>query len=186
MLLIVDPQLDFINGTLKVNGAEEAMNRLAYHIQKTDGDYACKVITTDWHPYNHCSFKDFGGEWPMHCVQNSSGAAIWFPILKETEITKGNTFILRKGDDKNKDEYSIFQNETSSRKLKFIVNDLGIGNIEICGLAGDICVLNTLKDGIDCFGKNMFTVLKSFSPSLDGGNKLSTFISNNQLNVKME
>ena len=32
-------------------------------------------MTRDWHPPNHCSFKEYGGPWPPHCVAESRGAA---------------------------------------------------------------------------------------------------------------
>lgn len=68
--MIVDPQIDFISGTLPVPGAAEAMDRLADYISKQDGSYDYKIVTTDWHLYRHCSFIDNGGTWPSHCVQN--------------------------------------------------------------------------------------------------------------------
>ena len=37
MLIIVDPQVDFINGSLPVNGAAEAMDSLAEYV-KQHGD----------------------------------------------------------------------------------------------------------------------------------------------------
>lgn len=50
MLLIVDPQIDFICGSLPVEGAEKAMNSLSEYIRQSDGDYTIKVVTADRHP----------------------------------------------------------------------------------------------------------------------------------------
>ena len=53
-----------------------------------------------------------------------------------------------------------------------LIKKFNIKQIDICGIAGDVCVLNTLKDGIVLYGKEMFNVLEEFSPSLDGGKAL--------------
>lgn len=81
LLLIVDPQVDFIAGTLPVPGAEEAMDRLAEYIYESDGRYAHKIVTADRHPYDHCSFDGHGGPWPRHCVHDTVGAAVWQHLL---------------------------------------------------------------------------------------------------------
>ena len=65
MLMIIDPQIDFISGEMAVEGAKEKMDALIRYIEKMDGKYACKAVTLDWHPFNHCSFEENGGQWPM-------------------------------------------------------------------------------------------------------------------------
>ncbi|MCH3994222.1 MAG: isochorismatase family protein [Prevotella sp.] len=176
MLLLIDPQIDFISGSLPVPGAAKALDALAGYITEQDGTYDCKVITTDWHPYHHCSFKENGGPWPMHCVQNSIGAALYPALFQPLYTTQGTVTVLRKGVDEDKEEYSIFKNPASAAKLKSIIKDRNIGHIDLCGLAGDICVLNTLKDGISIYGPHLFHVLKKYAPSLDGGASLETAI----------
>lgn len=172
MLLLVDPQIDFITGTLPVPGAEEAMNNLADWLQ--DKDYAFKIITMDFHPWPHCSFKENGGQWPRHCVNHSAGAAIWPALLKSLFRDERNIF-LHKGVDKDRDEYSVFNNPVGKKRIIEAINENEIKKIDICGVAGDVCVLNTLRDGVDCLGAGMFNVLEVFSPSLDGGNALKQF-----------
>lgn len=56
-LVIVDPQNDFINGSLAVPGAEKAINNTIEFIKKHKEDLDYIAITADWHPYDHCSFK---------------------------------------------------------------------------------------------------------------------------------
>ena len=70
ILLIVDPQNDFITGTLAVEGAKEKMMKLA-ESDLSKYDYVC--VTLDTHPENHCSFKENGGIWPKHCVFATNG-----------------------------------------------------------------------------------------------------------------
>lgn len=176
LLLVVDPQIDFINGTLPVPEAESAMDALAAYISAQDGQYSAKVVTCDFHPYNHCSFNSNGGQWPTHCLAHSIGAAVWPNLLKSLHSTSGLVDILCKGQYPQNEEYSIFQNVEARKRLQFIVADMHIDRIDVCGLAGDICVLCTLQDGVKMFGPEYFNVLQHFSPSLDGGSKLNMYI----------
>ena len=136
LLMIVDPQIDFISGSLKVEGAKEKMDALA-------------DITMDQHPYRHCSFYENGGQWPMHCVVNTIGAAVYQPIMDAVYNTQGEVKMFRKGEKKNFEEYSIFKNLCSARHIDFLLYRLDIEVVDVCGIAGDVCVLNTLKDSID-------------------------------------
>jgi hypothetical protein len=72
-LIIIDPQNDFVKGSLAVPGAEEAMNNIIKFIEDHKQDLGYIAVTLDWHPLSHCSFKEFGGSWPPHCVQYSEG-----------------------------------------------------------------------------------------------------------------
>lgn len=176
MILIVDPQVDFINGSLPVPGALPAMDRLADYILLSDERYALKIITADRHPYDHCSFKDNGGEWPRHCVHDTIGAAVWPSVFEAAYSTAGETFILHKGCEKNQDQYSIFQNPQAAEFILTAIRKYGIGKIDICGLAGDVCVLNTLLDASRLLPDLDFTVFRRFTPSLDGGKALEQLI----------
>ncbi len=176
LLLIVDPQVDFISGTLPVSGAAEAMDKLADYVCAHGSEYAVCVATVDWHPACHSSFAAHGGQWPEHCVQHSVGAAIYPKLLASLNVSMENMYILSKGDSADCEEYSIFKNKKSAAQLDAIVCDCGIEQIDVCGLAGDVCVLNTLNDAVVRYNNIRFNVLKEFSPSLDGGEKLSQAI----------
>lgn len=180
LLLIVDPQIDFISGTLPVPGAVEAMDALAGYVREHDGEWAEKVVTNDWHPVGHCSFQSNGGEWPVHCLQYSEGAAVYRPLLDALYATEGETVFLQKGLAPDHEEYSILQNEISHDMLFMELSpyyEHNITDVDICGLAGDICVLNTLRDMLTTFGKEIrFHLLTAFSPSIDGGQALGAFL----------
>lgn len=60
ILLIVDPQNDFITGTLPVAGAEEKMKLLAQYLQDKAKIYDYICITLDSHTERHCSFTENG------------------------------------------------------------------------------------------------------------------------------
>lgn len=169
ILMIVDPQLDFISGSLPVPQAAEAMQQLAAYIDHQSGNYIYAIVTTDWHPADHCSFQENGGIWPTHCRQGTTGAALFEPLEQALEKSALPTAILRKGTDSNREEYSIFQNAVAADRIHHILQETGAEGIDLCGLAGDVCVQNTLKEGIERYGASFFHVLEAFSPSLDGG-----------------
>lgn len=176
LLLIVDPQIDFITGSLSVPGAEQAMDALAGYIQEHGSEYAVCIITADWHPATHMSFNENGGIWPKHCVRFSQGAAIWPKVYDAALNNIAPTDVLVKGNDEATEEYSIFCNPKNTHIISDIIVSNGIKAIDVCGIAGDVCVSNTLEDGIREFGADMFRVLTPFCPSLDGGTHLQSLI----------
>ena len=90
--------------------------------------------------------------------------------------SKGGFTLLYKGNSIEKDEYSIMQNAESANILSRLIKALKIAQIDVCGLAGDICVLNTAKDLKEVIGDVRLNVLEAYSPSLDGGAALSVFV----------
>lgn len=176
LLLIIDPQIDFITGSLSVPGAEKAMDALAGYIQEHGSEYTVCIITADWHPATHISFNGHGGIWPKHCVRFSQGAAIWPKVYEAALSDISNTHVLVKGTDANTEEYSIFRNPKSKKILSDIILSTDIKAVDICGIAGDVCVSDSLEDGIRELGTDMFRVLTPFCPSLDGGTNLQSLI----------
>lgn len=175
LLLVVDPQVDFITGSLPVPGAPSAMDALAGMLRATDGAYVAKIVTADRHPYDHSSFRETGGQWPRHCVADTVGAALWPTLVPALYETAGACTVLPKGQVREREEYSIFQNPGARERIFATVNRLGVTRVDICGLAGDICVLSTLRDGVELLGAGRFAVLGAFSPSLDGGAALADY-----------
>lgn len=163
-LLIVDPQNDFISGSLPVPGAATAMDALADYVRCHGEEYACIITTADRHPATHCSFIPNGGKWPVHCVADSEGAAIW-PALTQAIADSGvQVLAVTKGTDAVTEEYSIFANSQSAEKIRELLELLGIDEIDVCGLAGDVCVAATLRDAVRLFPHINFHLLPQFSP----------------------
>ncbi len=173
MLLIVDPQIDFITGALPVPGAEKAMDDLATYVEANANNYTIICVTCDRHPLRHSSFTDFGGIWPIHCVESSVGAAIWPPLMEALEKQSTLVRILYKGEQMEKDEYSIFQSKKGAAEMEKNIKASKISTIDICGLAGDICVANTLLDAMRLYPNIQFSILVQFTSSLDRDFRIS-------------
>lgn len=75
VLVTVDVQHDFIDGSLAVAEGEQVvtpLNTIAETVRQHDGQV---VFTRDWHPAKTPHFSNFGGQWPVHCVAGTTGAA---------------------------------------------------------------------------------------------------------------
>lgn len=157
-LLIIDVQNDFLpGGALEVPHGDEVIEV----INRLMGKYEVVVATQDWHPHNHKSFAskhkdrkaydiiDLNGYeqilWPNHCVQGTSGAQL-SSALQEGAIHA----IFRKGMDVNVDSYSGFfdNHRLRSTGLHGYLQDKGVDEVHICGLAADFCVYFTAVDAL--------------------------------------
>lgn len=141
-LIIVDIQYDFMPGGAL---AVEEGDLLAEPILSIRDKFDLIVFTQDWHPANHCSFKENGGIWPAHCVQNSRGAEI------DQRIIRAGDHVIRKGIHKDVDSYSGFwdNNRKHTTELHDFLNTRGVDTLYICGLATDYCVKFTVMDAIE-------------------------------------
>ncbi|MBD5552814.1 MAG: isochorismatase family protein [Desulfovibrio sp.] len=182
-LMIVDPQLDFINGSLPVPHAAEAMNALADYVARQAHAYPLRLVTCDCHPPGHISFQANGGQWPCHCLAGADGASIW-PVLRAALEKAGPLVTIRKGTDAACEEYSAFSNCANRAAIADAFAHYGIDGVDICGIAGDICVLNTLRDGIGIYGGSFFRVLAAYSPSMDNGASLREFCRKEQIWIR--
>ena len=81
-LIIVDCQNDFITGTMATKNARNSVNEIKKFIKNHVKEIEKILFIIDWHPYNHSSFKKYGGEHPSHCVQYTPGACIEPKLLK--------------------------------------------------------------------------------------------------------
>ncbi len=162
-LVIIDLQNDFIpGGSLAVLGGDEIISL----INELQHNFELVIATQDWHPLNHSSFaENHSGKkefdiielngmdqtlWPVHCVQNSNGAA-FSPELNSEKIEA----FFRKGTNKEIDSYSGFYDNAhlKSTGLSGYLKDKGVSTLYFCGLAADYCVyfsiLDALKEGFE-------------------------------------
>ena len=136
----MDVQKDFLpGGSLPVPSGDEVIPILNDYISLFKTSKAKVFATRDWHPANHVSFKEFGGPWPPHCVQETEGAD-FYPDLKLPE----NVTVISKAMDPKRESYSGFDGTTLADELK----KGEVSRIFVGGLATDYCVKNTVLDGL--------------------------------------
>ncbi|MGB9179591.1 MAG: nicotinamidase [Pyrinomonadaceae bacterium] len=138
-LLIVDVQNDFCpGGALAVAEGDkvvEPLNRLAREFLER-GEVVIK--SRDWHPAQTKHFADYGGTWPVHCVQGTRGAEFHPNLLDDSRI-----IVVSKGMG-DEDSYSAFD----GTPLTKILRERGIEEVWVGGLATDYCVKNTVLDAL--------------------------------------
>ena len=189
VLLIVDPQNDFISGSLPVAGAEVKMRNLAEYIKAKNTKYDYIFVTMDSHPIKHCSFGDNGGIWPIHCVSNTEGWELPGYLNSVLNETYSLVSYYHKGTNVNKEQYSIFDNWEDGLVLTNKIINLceeGEAYFDVCGIAGDYCVLETLKGLVNLVGNNYISVLDEFTASIDGGETLHKFLEENNINLILD
>lgn len=184
-LIIVDCQNDFITGTMSVKGARNAVEEIKKFIKNHRKEISKIIFTVDWHPYNHSSFKKYGGQFPHHCVQFTPGACIEPKLLKFVQSLEIDYDVSRKGEIEEVEECGAFSD------IEYVSDNLGeryyldVIEVEansefvICGIAGDYCVKSTIENMI-----REDICPKVFCPgivSIDGGKVFSDFIKENKL-----
>lgn len=176
-LLIIDCQCDFIDGSMTIKDASKAMWKINDLLKSGIVEHA--VFTVDWHPVNHCSFKQNGGIWPTHCVNYSKGASISPILFNYCIISEIKTSVIRKGAFNSVEEYGI-EGDTdflhSNSNGAFINPKLPI---VICGIAGDYCVLESLK-GIQDLHPSVYV---QGTVSIDDGTKLLSYVESNNIPI---
>jgi nicotinamidase/pyrazinamidase len=144
-LLVVDVQNDFCpGGSLAVPEGDKIVPKLNKYINLFSKKKLPVFASRDWHPVRTKHFKDFGGVWPVHCIQNSRGAQ-FHPELKLAK----ETILLYKGMDPEKDAYSAFQAEDArGMKLSDLLIITGINELYIGGLTTDYCVRFSTREAL--------------------------------------
>lgn len=150
-LVVVDMQRDFMpQGVLPVPEGDKIVPRLNEYIRLFLGKGLPVFFTRDWHPEDHISFKEQGGLWPPHCVQDTEGAK----FHPELFIPQDNRFIISKGTSRDFDAYSGFQGTILDSLLK----ERGIKRLFVGGVATDYCVKNTVLGAIN-LGYQVFLLM---------------------------
>jgi nicotinamidase/pyrazinamidase len=137
-LIVVDVQNDFLpGGVLAVPGGGEVIEPLNDHIRQFAQLLLPVFATRDWHPREHCSFREQGGRWPAHCVAGTHGAK--FPPQLQLPP---DVHVISKATQAAADAYSGFQGTDLARQLR----DLGCTRVFVGGLATEYCVRATVLD----------------------------------------
>ena len=170
-LILVDIQNDFLPGGALAVPDGDAVIPITNQLQPA---FELVVATQDWHPARHGSFAanhagkkhfeqiDLNGLsqtlWPVHCVQNTQGAAL-ASALNQSKIAK----VFQKGTDAGIDSYSGFfdNGHRKSTGLGEWLKEKGVKEVFVSGLATDYCVKFTALDAVQSGFKT--TVIKDAS-----------------------
>ncbi len=137
-LIIVDIQNDFLpGGALGVRNGDEVIPVLNEYARLFARHGLPIYVTRDWHPPDHCSFREQGGPWPVHCVAGTRGAAFADSLQVRADAT-----IISKATSPVKEAYSTFEGTDLAMKLR----QQSVGRVFIGGLATDYCVVNSVND----------------------------------------
>jgi nicotinamidase/pyrazinamidase len=137
-LIIVDVQNDFCpGGALPVEGGDQVIPVLNRWIDAAVISQVPVYASRDWHPLDHISFKQQGGPWSPHCIQDSEGARFHPDLHLPSSIVK-----ITKGVRFDHDQNSIFEATGIAHHFRL----KGIKRLWIGGLAEDVCVLATVLD----------------------------------------
>lgn len=144
-LIVVDVQKDFCpGGALAVPDGDLIVSILNRYIRRFSEKARPIFASRDWHPVRTRHFRDYGGLWPIHCVQGTNGAAFHDGI----ELTPDAT-IISKGEDPHSDAYSAFQATTPEGiSLAGALESRGVDRVYVGGLATDYCVKSTVLDAL--------------------------------------
>ncbi len=148
-LFVVDVQNDFTErGALGVEGGDAVARRITAFLDEHADDYELIVASRDWHNGDddnggHFSeTPDFVDTWPVHCVAGTAGAEYddFFDVARVTHH-------LKKG--QGKPAYSLFEGVSDDgRTATALLEEHGILDIDIAGLATDYCVRASALDAI--------------------------------------
>ena len=140
-LIVVDCQNDFITGSLACQNALTAVQNIIDQINNND---VFVIYSCDWHSPTNKSFKEFGGIWPRHCVQDSFGSKIhedFYEKIKDIKNRPNETNVFYKGINDDVEEYSAVK---ATNKAGLIVEDVVTDEILVGGLATEYCVKETV------------------------------------------
>lgn len=179
VLVVVDVQRDFFSpdGSLYVQGSEALPAKIA----QIAGSYDAVIFTLDWHPGNHCSFKEYGGIWPSHCVAFTQGAGLADEFSPLLAMGEDKVQLYLKGADPKEEQYGAFEGLESGLVADWLRN---ADKVAVCGIAGDYCVKESTANILKLASAEKVVMLLDCIRSIDDGSALSAFISENHLGVE--
>jgi nicotinamidase/pyrazinamidase len=142
-LIVVDVQRDFCEGgSLAVTGGAAVASRIS-EVLAGDHGYAAVVATRDHHidPGGHfATHPDFVDSWPPHCVVGTGGVEFHDQLtFREFDA------VFDKGE--YAAAYSGFEGRNANGALlSDWLQDRGVENVDVCGIATDYCVRATAID----------------------------------------
>lgn len=125
-LIVVDYQVDFVNGALGFDGAELLEPLIVEKINCCHENGGQVIFTLDTHHENYLDTAE-GKKLPVpHCIENTDGHKLYGKVADA----------VRKGD-------IIIKKPTfGSLDLAALLREYDFEEVELCGLVTDICVVS--------------------------------------------
>jgi nicotinamidase/pyrazinamidase len=147
-LLVVDPQLDFVEGgSLPCQGGTQVAAMIARHVRHFKTEYQFVVASRDYHenaPDHISDHPDYINTWPPHCMAGTPGAA-FVPTIQNLIREKYIQEVVTKGRDKA--AYSAFEGlDKRGHPLIDVLKEQRIDHLDVCGIATDYCVRASALD----------------------------------------
>jgi nicotinamidase/pyrazinamidase len=150
-LFVIDVQNDFTEGgALAVTGGAAVAAGITEYLRAHPDDYDVVFASRDWHNadddngghFATDTAPDFVVTWPPHCLAGQPGSE-YHPALDTTLVDVH----VRKG--QGKPAYSIFEGTTEAGgTLTEALDELGVTDVDVAGLATDYCVRASALDAI--------------------------------------
>lgn len=135
LLIVVDMQNDFIDGSLGTPEAQAIVPNVINKIQKWYGTIIC---TQDTHHWNYLTTAE-GKKLPIeHCIEHTDGWNLPLELRKDL-FFKADVRMIQKSTFGFKDLFIALQNETEGSVL---IDPIKITEIQLIGLCTDICVVS--------------------------------------------
>lgn len=151
LLIVVDYQIDFINGALGFEGADTLAPKIAERIKKARADGEDVIFTFDTHEDNYMDTSE-GRNLPIpHCIKGSNGHRL-YPMIES----------LVEPCDK-----LIYKPTFGSSELFDLLRASDYTHIELCGLVSDICVISNTVLAKTALPEAEITVGSSLCDSFD-------------------
>jgi nicotinamidase/pyrazinamidase len=131
-IIVVDMQQDFVSPGGKLFVPEVERKDLPRAIERhLDVQLDVVVVATKcWHPKSDPSFKENGGEWPVHCLRNYPGSELAVTLFKLDMVL-------------HKTGYSAFGDDNDPTGLHEFLRARWVNHLTIMGVAYDFCVGRT-------------------------------------------
>lgn len=143
VLVVVDAQNDFIDGALPCDAANMAIRNIVGRMKAYPADHIC--LTLDSHDKDYLKTRE-GKYLPVeHCIVGTNGWDIHRSIKYSIDITDAQLIF--------KDTFGTLELRNSIKSICGIPKE-----IEVCGFATDICVLNNALMLRNEFPKTKITV----------------------------
>lgn len=125
-LIVVDYQVDFVSGSLGFPGAEKLEPVIIGKIEQCRRDGGQVIFTLDTHTEDYLSTAE-GKKLPVvHCVKGTHGHEIYGGVAAEVRP----------------EDIVIEKPAFGSLQLADLLRRLNPGEVELCGLVTDICVIS--------------------------------------------